>query len=97
MLRSTTSWRHRVKILVLRKRVWVFPNSNRHWPSKTEVLRNKVMQRITGATRKGKEKSGTKVELLEEIKKFERYAGVTVPNINASASKSVVVYILYQL
>lgn len=55
------------------------------------------MQRITGATRKGKEKSGTKVELLEEIKKFERYAGVTVPNINASASKSVVVYILYQL
>jgi hypothetical protein len=40
--------------------------------AKTEVLRKKVIERITVTTKKGIEKSGTKAELLEEIKKFER-------------------------
>jgi hypothetical protein len=65
--------------------------------AKTEVLRKKVIERITVTTRKGIDKSGTKAELLEEIKKFERYDGITIPDINSSASKSVVVETLYEL
>jgi hypothetical protein len=65
--------------------------------AKTEVLRKKVIERITATTKKRIEKSGTKAELLEEIKTFERYAGITVPDIKSSASKSVVVDALYQL
>ena len=65
--------------------------------AKTEVLRKKVIERITATTKKAIEKSGTKAELLEEIKKFERYPGIATPNVNSSASKSVVVDTLYQL
>lgn len=64
--------------------------------AKTEVLRKKVIERITATTKKGIEKSGTKAELLGEIKKFERYDGITIPNINASASKNVVVDALHE-
>jgi hypothetical protein len=65
--------------------------------AKTEVPRRKLIERITATTKKVIEKSGTKAELLEEIKKFERYDGITIPDINSSASKSVVVDTLYQL
>jgi hypothetical protein len=43
----------------------------------TEVLRKKVIERITVTTKKGIKKSGTKAELLEEIKKCERYDGIS--------------------
>jgi hypothetical protein len=55
--------------------------------AKTEVLRKKVIERITATIRKVIKNSGTKAELLEEIKKFERYPGITIPNINHTQYK----------
>jgi hypothetical protein len=48
--------------------------------AKTEVLRKKVIERMTVTTKKAIEKSGTeKAKLLEETIKFERHPGIATP------------------
>jgi hypothetical protein len=54
-------------------------------------LEKRVTSLVTAQGKTAIDKSGKKAELLAEIKKFERYDGIEVPNISMSMSKKIIV------
>jgi hypothetical protein len=65
--------------------------------AKTSDIRKRVILRAAATSEKSIDKSGTKQQLLVETERFRRFDGIVIPDVNASASKPVIVKTLLRL